>query len=266
MRPVTPRRIDTPGATLAVNDFGEGDPALIFLHYWGGSAATWDAVIARLPSSAHGIALNQRGWGGSVATDGRYDLDTLADDVLAVTAALAIRRFVIVGHSMGGKIGQILAGRRASGLAGLVLVAPAPPTPMGVPQAVREAMLASYQSREGVLQALGVLAGSPLADPAREQVIADTLRGAPDAKRAWPEHGMTQDISAGLEGCTLPVSVLVGERDQVERPDVLRPALTRFLPQAEFTIVPEAGHLLPLEAPGAIADACRRMLAELSRA
>ena len=71
---------------------------------------------------------------------------------------------------------------------------------------------------------------------------------------------MTQDVSAGLDGFTGPVTVLIGEHDQIEREAVLRPALTRLLPQAAFTIVPGTGHLLPLEAPEAIALACAQML------
>ncbi len=261
---MTLRTIETKGAKLTAKDTGVGELALIFLHYWGGSARTWDAVIACLPPSVRGIALNQRGWGGSVAVDGHYDLDALADDVPAVAEALAVQRFVVVGHSMGGKVAQILAGRRPAGLEGLVLVAPAPPTPMQVPDEVRAGMLASYQSREGVQQALAVLAGSPLPHALREQVIADTLRGEPEAKRAWPDRGMTQDVSAGLDGLTLPVSVLIGEDDQVEREAVLRPALLRLLPQTIFTIVPKVGHLVPLEAPGTIAFACERALSMLS--
>lgn len=260
---MTLHTIETTGATLTVSEKGAGDPALVFLHYWGGSARTWDAVIARLPAP-RSIVLNQRGWGGSVAADHHYDLDALADDVLAVTETLAVRRFVIVGHSMGGKVAQILAGRRPAGLEGLVLVAPAPPTPMQVPEEARAGMLASYQSREGALQALGVLAGSPLPQTLQEQVIADTLRGEAGAKRAWTDRGMTQDVSAGLESFALPVDVLIGERDQIEREAVLRPALSRFLPQATFTIVPGVGHLLPLEAPEAIALACEQMLSALS--
>jgi pimeloyl-ACP methyl ester carboxylesterase len=164
---------------------------------------------------------------------------------------------------MGGKVAQILAARRPRGLEGLVLVAPAPPTPMQVPDEARAGMLASYRSREGVSQALGVLAGSVLEDTQREQVIADTLRGDEGAKLAWPQHGMTLDISASLRDVKLPVDVLVGERDQVEREPVLRPAVLRFLPQAAFTIVPGAGHLLPLEAPAAIASICMRMISTL---
>jgi len=54
---------------------------------------------------------------------------------------------------------------------------------MPVSQAQRAAMLDSYSSREAVEQALSVLAGGPLSPRLREQVIEDTLRGAPAAKR-----------------------------------------------------------------------------------
>lgn len=119
------RTIQANGATLNVMDTGSGEPALLFLHYWGGSSRSWQQVIARLDSQSRCIAINQRGWGGSVATNGRYDLDSMADDVQEVINTLKLDRYVLVGHSMGGKISQIVAKRHPSGLAGLLLVAPA---------------------------------------------------------------------------------------------------------------------------------------------
>lgn len=95
----------------------------------------------------------------------------------------------------GGKVAQIVAGHWPKELVGMVLIAPAPPTPMPVPEAVRAGMLQSYGSRDGVLQALAVLGGEPLSSEFREQVIEDTLRGAPEAKRAWTERGMILDYS-----------------------------------------------------------------------
>jgi 3-oxoadipate enol-lactonase len=118
----------------------------------------------------------------------------MADDAETVARALNLSRYVLVGHSMGGKVAQIVAKRRPDGLVGLVLVAPAPPTPMPVPKAQRAAMLESYGSREGVEQALSVLAGGPLSPTIREQVIEDTLLGVPAAKRAWTECNMIEDI------------------------------------------------------------------------
>lgn len=258
---MTDKVLSTRGASLAYADRGSGEPAFVFLHYWGGSGRTWEGVIARLETDARCLVLDQRGWGWSQALDGRYDLDAMADDVEDVAAALGLERYVLVGHSMGGKVAQIVAARGAAALAGLVLVAPAPPTPMPVPFEQREAMLASYQTREGAEQAISVLAGRPLSEAEREQVIADTLRGAPGAKREWTEHGMVAAVDARLSDFRGPVTVLVGELDRVEQPGALRAAFARPLPQASIEVLPNTGHLSPIERPDAIASACLRMTA-----
>lgn len=257
------RTIQTNGATLNGMDTGSGEPALLFLHYWGGSSRTWQQVIARLDSQSRCIAIDQRGWGASVATNGHYDLDSMADDVQEVTNTLKLDRYVLVGHSMGGKISQIVAKRHPSGLAGLLLVAPAPPTPMPVPAEQRSAMLASYQTREGVLQALSILSGKPLADSLCQQVIKDTLGGASGAKQAWTNGGMTEDISDGLPSVTVPISVVIGDRDQVEHESALRSVFSSLLPQTTFTVLPGVGHLSPLESPDAVASACSKMLSRI---
>jgi len=120
------RVIDTNGAAIQAADIGDGEPALIFLHYWGGSSRSWQDVIDRLGGTPRTIALDQRGWGDSIATDGRYDLVAMADDVETVARTLMLKRYVLVGHSMGGKVAQVVATRRPGGLVGLVLVAPRP--------------------------------------------------------------------------------------------------------------------------------------------
>lgn len=257
------RVVTTNGAAIHVTESGAGEPALIFLHYWGGSSRTWQPVADRLGRTHRVILLDQRGWGSSVATDGRYDLAAMADDVEAVVRALGLKRYVLVGHSMGGKVAQIVATRRLEGLLGLVLIAPAPPTPMPVPEEQRAAMLRSYGSREGVLEALSVLAGSPLPPELHERVIEDTLRGVASAKRAWTENGMVEDVSAGLDAVTVPVTVVIGDRDQVEHEPTLREIFARLLPQTTFRVLNGVGHLSPLEAPDAVAEACKTSVGRL---
>jgi pimeloyl-ACP methyl ester carboxylesterase len=103
------RVINSSGAAIHVRESGAGEPALLFLHYWGGSSRTWRDVIDRLGGRPRCVAIDQRGWGGSVASDGRYDLHAMADDVEAVARELVPGRYVLVGHSMGGKVAQIVA-------------------------------------------------------------------------------------------------------------------------------------------------------------
>jgi len=42
--------------SLNVVEMGAGEPALLFLHYWGGSARTWKTVMASLAADFRCIA------------------------------------------------------------------------------------------------------------------------------------------------------------------------------------------------------------------
>ena len=105
------QRIRLAQLEIYAEEEGEGSPALVFIHYWGGSRRTWSEVIAPLSSRFRCIAVDLRGWGKSDRPVDDYSLFAQADDVEGVVEALNVKDFVLVGHSMGGKIAQILAGR-----------------------------------------------------------------------------------------------------------------------------------------------------------
>ena len=243
-------KITANGITIHAEESGAGDFALVFLHYWGGTARTWKSVIAGLPADLRAIALDARGWGKSDRPDDGYDIATMADDVAAAIGALELKRYVLIGHSMGGKVAQLLASRRPSGLSGLVLVAPSPAQGKSLAPAEREAMKGAYANPEAVAWTIdNVLRERALALPLREQVIADSLAGAAAAKGFWPTTGISEDVSADLARIDVPVLVIGGEKDKVDGVDMLRSVVLPSLPGAVMTVVPGAGHLLPLEAP-----------------
>ncbi|WP_338523758.1 alpha/beta hydrolase [Pseudomonas batumici] len=242
---------------INVVDVGQGSPTLVFLHYWGGSSRTWAPVITALSKTHRCVAIDFRGWGQSDKDAEVYDLETLADDVAQVIAKLGLTEYVIVGHSMGGKVAQLLASERPEGLKGLVLVAPAPPTALSVPQEQRQGMIAAYQVREGAEAVIGILATQPLSDAHREQVIEDTLCGAAGAKQAWPEVGMVQDITGQASKIAVPVHVIVGGADNIESEASLRQAFAGVIPQAGFVVLGGVGHLAPLEATAELVAAIR---------
>jgi pimeloyl-ACP methyl ester carboxylesterase len=242
---------------INIVDSGQSSPALVFLHYWGGSSRTWAPAIAELSKTHRCVAIDFRGWGQSGKGAEVYDLETLADDVAHVIAKLGLTEYVIVGHSMGGKVAQLLASERPEGLKGLVLVAPAPPTALPVPQEQRQGMMAAYRVREGAEAVIGILAARPLSDALREQVIEDTLCGAAGAKQAWPEVGMVQDITGQASKIAVPVHVIVGGADNIESEASLRKAFASVVPQAEFVVLDGVGHLAPLEATAELVAAIR---------
>jgi len=247
--------ISVNGITLHAEDSGTGDPTLIFLHYWGGTARTWQPIIAALPSGLRAIALDARGWGRSDRPDKSYGVATMADDVEAVIIALSLKRYVLVGHSMGGKVAQLLASRRPSGLAGLVLVAPSPAQGKSLPEGVRTEMTDAYSSPESVAWTIdNVLAERDLPPSLRDLAIADSLAGASAAKKSWPLTAISEDVSADLLQIKVPVLVVGGEKDKVDDVNMLRKIVLPSLPGSVMTIIPGVGHLIPLEAPQELAE------------
>ncbi|MGV2289924.1 alpha/beta fold hydrolase [Trinickia sp. YCB016] len=256
--------IRTRGTRIHVREQGDGELALVFLHYYGGSSRTWSGVVSELSSQYRTIATDHRGWGDSDAPEHGYSIADLANDAQDVIEALNLKRYVLVGHSMGGKTAQLLASRRPAGLAGVVLVAPSPPSPMALPQEQRAAMASAYDTRESIGWVLdNVLTANPLMPALREQVIADSLRGAPQAKAAWPNAAALEDITGEVGAINVPVMVISGELDQVDRVETLRKELLPRIAGARLHVLPGTGHLSPLEAPSAVATLIRQFAGEL---
>lgn len=251
--------------TLNMEISGSGATALLYLHYWGGSARTWRPVIDALPDDCTHVAVDLRGWGDSGKPDTGYRLADMADDVRGTIDALGLERYVLVGHSMGGKLAQYLAADRPAGLLGLVLVAPSPPLPLPLDAAQRAVIAHAYDDAASIAATLDhVLTAGPLPQALRSQVVEDSLRGAAAAKRAWPHGAMAEDITDRARGIDVPVTVVSGELDRVDPPAALLTHLLPFIPHAVLETVPGRGHLLPLEAPQAVAHAIRRFVDDLT--
>ncbi|MFJ4525717.1 alpha/beta fold hydrolase [Streptomyces sp. NPDC088810] len=251
------RMVPVVGGALEVRVGGRTGPALVFVHYWGGSADTWNDVIGHLSPGQATVRFDQRGWGTSRVLPGPYHLDQLADDLARVVEACVPGPFVLVGHSMGGKVSQLVAARRPAGLAGVVLVAPAPPEPpVTVTEEYRQGLSHAYDSPGAVRHALDhVLTATPLRETARATAVRDSLAAGPEARQEWPLRGIAYDITRAVRRIAVPVTVLAAENDVVEPPRVLRECLLPHIPHATLVTVPAAGHLLPVETPGAVASA-----------
>jgi pimeloyl-ACP methyl ester carboxylesterase len=253
------------GIDLQVEQRGAGSPALVFLHYWGGSSRTWRHVVDRLVTDFRTVTIDQRGWGRSAAPATGYALADLADDAQAVIAALDLERYILVGHSMGGKVAQLIASRRPCGLMGMALIAPAPPVPLDLPLSARHEMVRAYDTRENVAATVAqVLAPDGLDQADLEAVIEDSLAGSPAARQAWPLSTSQENIASALDRIEVPAIVISGEHDRVDPPEVLERELLPRLARVQLHVLRQVGHLSPYEAPDAVANLVRAFAMSLS--
>jgi len=254
MTDVSSRIIEVGGAQLHADMRTGSSKPLVFLHYWGGSRRTWNLVLSRLDADQTFVNYDQRGWGASANAAGPYDISRLADDAQSVIAEMGYTDYVLVGHSMGGKVAQALAARKPDGLSGLVLVAPAPAKPVASTEQLRELTMHAYDDEQTVRDSIDqMLAYRSLDTDLRTQIVEDSLSAGEEARLAWPKYVLGQDVSAGLSDVEVPVLVLAGQHDKVEPPDVLAEYLLPLIPHAEMTLIDDTGHLSPLEVPDQVA-------------
>jgi pimeloyl-ACP methyl ester carboxylesterase len=60
------------GLSIHAEVHGTAEPALVFLHYWGGTSRTWRMVTAELEGQFKTVAYDARGWGKSDKTLAGY--------------------------------------------------------------------------------------------------------------------------------------------------------------------------------------------------
>lgn len=120
---MTLSQVKGPAGDLNVDDGGSGGLPVVFIHSAGGNTTHWAAQLAHVRKTRRALALDLRGHGLSEPPkDGDYRLVSQTRDIDAAVNRTGIRKFVLVGHSMGGSVSVAYAGFHPDRVAGLLLV------------------------------------------------------------------------------------------------------------------------------------------------
>lgn len=119
------------GETIHYIDRGSG-PAIVLLHGFGGSAASWRYAIEHLANHYRVVAMDFPGFGWS-SRDASLRLGNAdhARRVVRLMDELGIDHATIAGHSMGGGIAQRVAAAYPDRVDRLILAAPVDPNSAG---------------------------------------------------------------------------------------------------------------------------------------
>ena len=247
-------------------------PTLVLMHFLGGSTREWDEVVPLLGGDFRSMRLDLPGFGNSAALPG-YSVEAMADRVEATLRAAAIDRFLLVGHSMSGKVAMVLARRLEDAgdprLQGMVLVAPSPPSPEPFTGDKRDGMIALLGTpRTGDLdRARSYITKNEERDispPVVERTAAEVLKMNRAAWLAWLTGGSKEDWSDRVGTLKTPVLVVAGELDRSLGPDQQRALTMPHLRNAHLAVVAGCSHLIPMERPEQMAALLSRFALELT--
>lgn len=113
---------------LYYEDHGSGD-AVVLIHGYPLSGASWEKQVAALLAVGHRvITYDRRGFGKSSQPTTGYNYDTFAADLRKLVAHLELRKFALVGFSMGGgEVARYIGKYGAKGVTRAVIIGGIPP-------------------------------------------------------------------------------------------------------------------------------------------
>jgi 3-oxoadipate enol-lactonase len=240
---------------FGVVDQGVGIP-LVLVHGFPLSHAMWNAQIPVFAAEHRVIVPDLRGFGDSVDTDGTVSMEDFADDLAAILDFLKVQEpIVLCGLSMGGYIALQFVRKYRQRLRGLVFcdTRASADSPEVVENRLKIAKLVIANGTQPVCEAMLPKALGPktfadrpeVVEAVRSMIVASDPTGVAAASRGM---AVRPDMTALLPTIDLPTLVVVGADDALTPADEMR-RMADAIPQARFKIVPEAGHLTPLENP-----------------
>jgi pimeloyl-ACP methyl ester carboxylesterase len=275
------REIEANGTRFHLAEAGSGEPVLLLaafpLHWY-----TWRGVIPLLAEDHRVLALDPRGTGRSAAPASGYDTDSLAADVLAVLDALGLPRVRLVAHGLAAGVGFRLCAEHPERISAFVALNMTPPW-RGSASLPRNAwrfwhtalweypVLGAFVLRRlpGITRfLLRRWSTTPWTD-ADLAAFVDATR-EPARARAGQQlywQFVLHDIPRLRRGpgprLTVPTLLLGGTSDPGLPPHLLH-GLDHHADALTVTTLP-GGHLLPEDAPAAVAAAARELFADVGQ-
>jgi pimeloyl-ACP methyl ester carboxylesterase len=287
MEPRSLRVAGSDGLELHLLEWSRDGVPLLLLHGFGNDAHIWDDFAPAVAPYYRTLALDHRGHGDSAwDPERRYEHDVMVDDVEAVTKALGIERLVLLGHSLGGRIATLFAGRHPERMAGLVLVDIGPELdPRGVTRIRMETESSVDPSFASVDEYARLLSlHYPAAQPAALARMArhglrsredgrlalkmdSALRGAfsraeTPEQAAEREQAMIAAQWGALARVPCPTLVVRGAASDVFAADTADRMVDEVLQKGRLAVVAQAGHSVMTDNPDGFRDAVTSFVLE----
>jgi pimeloyl-ACP methyl ester carboxylesterase len=253
---VKSHQVEAADLRVHVREIGQGTPVL-FVHGFPLDGTMWEQQLTGIPG-IRGWAPDLPGFGQTPCRVSQLSMEGYAELLVTLLDQMKIHEPVVfVGLSMGGYIGWQFARKFPTRIRALVASntrAIADPSELA---AVRRAnaLRAEAEGTRFILDAMMDKMFSPWTVANNPQMVAEvrrmmeraTVAGVTAALRGMADR---PDATPWLSEWSVPTLVICGQDDVISGPTEME-GIARAIPGASFAVIPNAGHLAPLENPSA---------------
>lgn len=248
------------GANIYYEENGSGKETIVFAHGLLWSGQLYENQVAALKTHYRCITFDFRGQGRSEVTESGYDMDTLAEDAVALIKALNCAPCYFAGLSMGGFVGMRVAFRYPELLKSLILLATSsdPEVKDKLGRYKLLTLVARYFGL-GIVssQIMPIMFGQKfLNDSSRKELQKEYRARIASNNRI----GITKAIKGVIERAGVyedikkiktPTVIIVGDQDVATVP-AKSERIHSQIANSKLVIIPGAGHSATLEEPEAV--------------
>lgn len=254
--------------------FQKGDShnlPLIFVHGFPFDHQMWDKQIEHFSKNYFCITYDIRGLGISPVGDGQYTMESHVDDLFDVMEKLGVVKPVLCGLSMGGYIALRAVEREEEKFKGLILCDTKSEADNNETKLKRSAGIKKI-NLEGIQKYIAEFVPNCFAEKSFEKlgeeyiaILGRSMNSDPNGVKGnlLAMAGRT-DTTDYLSKFKIPVLLLCGEYDKLTQADVMR-GMKDKIENSEFFIVPEAGHMSPVENPQFVNDKLMDFLESINK-
>ncbi|WNK01169.1 alpha/beta hydrolase [Thalassospiraceae bacterium LMO-JJ14] len=261
------RHFNINNSIISVYDHGQGEP-IVFLHSSASNAGQWNGVFKHLPDTYRVIAPNLLGYGFSSAWSGPGHM-RIADEarnVIALINRLGIRAH-LVGHSFGGAVAMHIAKSNPCLLQTLTLIEPSAfnvlasgtaddnkyhSEILALAQDVTEAVEARLY-RAAAQRFIDYWNGTGTFDAMPTERQKSTCAAMTKVAMEFGALGAEPPFVTSVEDIDIPTLIIAGTRSPKSVRCISR-ILNEKLKCARHRTIANAGHMLPITHPVAVAE------------
>ncbi|HYH43556.1 MAG TPA: alpha/beta hydrolase [Burkholderiales bacterium] len=265
--------VDRDALTLHHLDWGnEGAHPIVAVHGSRLHAHVWNDLGRRFRDRFHVIAIDQRGHGESGWCDPeRYQIEELYRDLRAHVEARGLKRYTLIGHSLGGRVSMLYASRHQAELERLVLVDITPGRPPA-PEARDRGGPAQPRDFASEDEAIQYLARAMSRAPKRlvEESVRHGMRRNDAGRYVWKYDPVLfaqrvalppgMDLWSLVSAVATPTLLQYGSDSDVVN-ETLAVRLRSTMPRCTVERIENAGHGLFTDQPDAFAASVERFIA-----
>lgn len=242
---------------------GGSKPTIILLHGLMANGLCWTGLAHILEEEYDVIMPDARGHGKSGTPVFGYRYEDLANDVSGLITALGLASPLLLGHSMGGMIAAVVAGRKPNLIGGLILADPTFLNPK-IQREVRNSDVADRHRQILKLSFDEVVADARTRHPERPLETLELFARArlQTSMRAFDVlTPPNPDYKQLVRTIDVPGLLIIGDKGVVS--PVVADELQRLNPGLQVELIREAGHALYLDQPEQFAAVVKTFLRSL---